>query len=424
MTEAMPEVLPAPAVTAATAVEGSRNPFNVRGFWFWFVASVFAGSGVGIQSVTVPLFIRDRVSEGHRAPAIALALICQTLPGASLTLFGGVVADRVERRRILVRTYLVAAAVSLIYVALSGADVSVIWPVFILSAIVGSAGAFTNPARQSMMPQLLSQSQLQNGAIFGTMAFMATLQFLGPSMGGVLADGPGLTFAFGAEVAMLGAAALLFSLIATDVPVPTGKSVLRDLLEGLRYVNTNRSLLGILALGTVPGVLLIGPFQVTVVLIVDDVFHESDKFVGFFWGALGGGIVAGSIIMSMLRLKRRGLLLCSSLLMGGFFWMLYGLAPNVPLAMLAMFFAGIFGPAIFINFAVALLQENTERNMMGRVMSLYGLSFVASTPLGHAQTALQVWLWGPQSTVVVSAVLALVIGIAAMLFLKPVTRLP
>ena len=422
MTEALPEVLPAPAATS-NVVAGSRNPFNVVGFRFWWVASVFAGSGVGIQSVTVPLFIRDRVSEGHRAPAIALALICQTLPGASLTLFGGVVADRIERRRILVRTYLVAAAVSLIYVALSGADVSVIWPVFILSAIVGSAGAFTNPARQSMMPQLLSQSQLQNGAIFGTMAFMATLQFLGPSLGGVLADGPGLTFAFGAEVAMLALAAVLFSLIATDTPVPTGKSVFRDLGEGLKYVHSHPHLLGILVLGSVPGMLLIGPFQVTVVLIVNDVFHESDKFVGFFWGSLGGGIVFGSILMSMLRLRRRGLLLCSSVFFGGFFWMFYGLAPNVPLAMLALFVAGVLGPAIFINFAVALLQENTERNMMGRVMSLYGLSFVASTPIGHAQTALQVWLWGPQATVVVSAVIALSIGILAMLFLKPVTRL-
>lgn len=422
MAEVLPEVIPVP-VGAASAHGTSRNPFDVSGFRFWWLASVFAGSGVGIQSVTVPLFIRDRVSEGHRAPAIALALICQTLPGAALTLFGGVVADRVERRRILVRTYLVAAAVSLIYVALSGADVSVIWPVFILSAIVGSAGAFTNPARQSMMPQLLTLAQLQNGAIYGTMAFMATLQFLGPSLGGILADGAGLTFAFGAEVAMLGIAALLFSLIATDVPVPTGKSVFRDLGEGLKYVHVNRSLLGILALGTVPGMLLIGPFQVTVVLIVGDVFHESDKFVGFFWGSLGGGIVAGSILMSILRLHHRGFLLCGSVFLGGFFWMFYGLAPNVPLAMIAMFVAGVFGPAIFINFAVALLQENTERNMMGRVMSLYGLSFVASTPVGHAQTALQVWLWGPQAAVVVSALLAAAIGLAAMLFLKPVTRL-
>lgn len=422
MVEVAPELLPAPA--NAGEGEVSRNPFSVVGFRIWWLASVVAGSGVGIQAVTVPIFIRDRVSEDFRATAIAAALICQTLPGAALALVGGVVADRVERRRILVRTYGIAAAVSLTYVALSGADVTFIWPVFILAAVVGGAGAFTNPARQSMMPQILSISQLQNGAIFGTMAFMATLQFGGPAIGGVIADGCGLTAAFAVEVAMLGAAALLFSLIATDAPVPTGKSVFRDLIEGLRYLNHERSLLGILSLGTVPGLFLMGPFAVTVVLIVGDVFHQSDKFIGFLWASMGAGILFGSIIMSVIKLRRRGLLLCSSLFFGGLFWLLFGLSPSVELAMVSVFFAGILGPAIFINFAVALLQENTSKAMMGRVMSVYGLSFQASLPLGYAQAAGQVALWGPQTTVVVSAACAVVLGVLAMLFLKPVTRLP
>ncbi len=420
MTEAVPDVLPQ---TPPAVAGDSRNPFTVAGFRLWWIASVVAGTGVGIQAVTVPLYIRDRVSDDQRAVAIAAALICQTLPGAALALVGGVVADRVERRRILVRTYLVAAAVSLVYVALAGSEAAMIWPVFILAAIVGSAGAFTNPARQSMVPQIVRQSQLQNAAIFGTMAFMATLQFGGPAIGGILADGPGLSVAFAVEVAALALAAVLFSRIATDPPAPTGKSVFRDLVEGLRYVRHNSSLLGILLLGTVPGMLLMGPFMVTMVLIVQDVYGASDKFVGFLVGSMGAGILIGSLLMSVLKLKRRGLLLCFSLLGGGVFWFLYGFAPNVWVAMGLVVIAGILGPAIFINFAVALLQENSERAMMGRVMSIYGLSFSASTPIGYAQAAGQVALWGPQTTVIVSAGIVMVLGVLAMLFLRPVTRL-
>lgn len=420
MTEAVPDVLPQ---TPPAVAGDSRNPFTVAGFRLWWIASVVAGTGVGIQAVTVPLYIRDRVSDDQRAVAIAAALICQTLPGAALALVGGVVADRVERRRILVRTYLVAAAVSLVYVALAGSEAAMIWPVFILAAIVGSAGAFTNPARQSMVPQIVRQSQLQNAAIFGTMAFMATLQFGGPAIGGILADGPGLSVAFAVEVAALALAAVLFSRIATDPPAPTGKSVFRDLVEGLRYVRHNSSLLGILLLGTVPGMLLMGPFMVTMVLIVQDVYGASDKFVGFLVGSMGAGILIGSLLMSVLKLKRRGLLLCFSLLGGGLFWFLYGFAPNVWVAMGLVVIAGILGPAIFINFAVALLQENSERAMMGRVMSIYGLSFSASTPIGYAQAAGQVALWGPQTTVIVSAGIVMVLGVLAMLFLRPVTRL-
>ena len=421
MTEAAPEAIPIPIAEVASGE--SRNPFAVMGFRVWWAASVVAGLGVGIQAVTVPLYIRDRVSEDQRATAIAAALICQTLPAAGLALVGGVVADRTERRRILVRTYLVAAAVSLVYVALAGADAQVIWPVFILAAVVGSAGAFTNPARQSMMPQILKPSQIQNGAIFGTMAFMATLQFGGPALGGILADGPGLTAAFAVEVAMLALAALLFSLIATDRPVPTGKSVGHDLKAGLRYVTKNRSLLGILALGTAPGFFFMGPFMVTLVLIVEDVYAASDRYVGFLIGSLGAGILVGSIVMSMVRSNRRGLLLCASLIGGGVFVGLYGLASNIYVGMALVFIAGILGPAIFINFAVALLQENSEQAMMGRVMSVYGLSFQASTPLGYAMAAVAVSLVGPQPTVFIGGCCLVAIGIAAVLFLRPVTKL-
>jgi MFS family permease len=423
MSEFAPEGMPAAAADEVPAAGESRNPFSVFGYRVWWAASIVAGTGVGIQSVTVPLFIRDRVAHDHYAALAAAALICQTIPGAVFALIGGVVADRVERRRILVRTYGVAASVSLAYVALSGADVNVIWPVFILAAIVGSAGAFTNPARQSMMPQILSTSQLQNGAIFGTMAFMATLQFGGPALGGVVSDRVGLTSAFALEVITLALAALLFSIIATDPPIPTGKSVFRDLAQGLRYVKDDPSLLGILALGTVPGMLLMGPFMVTLVLIVQDVYHESDTFVGLLVGSMGAGILIGSLLISMVRIQRRGMLLCFSLLGGGIFWFLYGFAPNIWMAMGLVVVAGVLGPAIFINFAVALLQENSERAMMGRVMSIYGLSFSASTPIGYAQAAGQVSLWGPQNTVIVSAAIVVVLGVLAMAFLKPVTRL-
>lgn len=402
----------------------SRNPFSVAGYRIWWVASIVAGTGVGVQTVTVPLFIRDRVSDDSRASAIALALICQTIPGALLALVGGVIADRVERRRILVRTYAVAGAISLVYVALAGADVDAIWPVFILSAIVGGAGAFTNPARQSMMPQILQQSQLQNGAIFGTMAFMATVQFGGPALGGLVADGWGLTAGFAFEVAALTLAALLFWTVAADAPAPSGRSVLHDLKEGLAYVRNQPALMGILALGTVPGMLLMGPFTVTNVLMVEDVYKESDKYVGFLFGAMGAGILVGSIVMTIVKVHHRGLLLCGSLFGGGIFWVLYPIVPNVWLALACIFVAGILGPAIFINFAVALLQENSDRAMMGRVMSIYGLSFMASTPIGYALAAGQVALWGPRLTLGVSAGVAVVLGLLAMAFLRPVTRLP
>ncbi len=401
----------------------TRNPFASPGYRYWWLASIVAGTGVGIQTVTVPLFIRDRVADDHRAIAIAAALICQTLPGAILALIGGVVADRTERRRILVRTYSLAAAVSLVYVGLSGFEAAVVWPVFLLSGVVGGAGAFTNPARQSMMPQILAASQLQNGVILGTMAFMATLQFGGPTIGGLLADGPGLTVAFAMEVAALLVAALIFGRVATDLPAPTGRGIGGDLADGLRYIRRSPGLLGVLLLGAVPGMFLMGPFSVTIVLVVQDVFHASDKFVGILWGCFGGGIVLGSMLLTVVRTRRRGWLLCVSVLLGGVLATIYGAGSSLPLAMVTLVVFGITGPAVFINFGVALLQEHVSREMMGRVMSMWGLVFSASTPVGYLQAGLVANAFGPQATVVSSGIIAAVIGLLATLLLRPVHRL-
>jgi hypothetical protein len=233
----------------------------------------------------------------------------------------------------------------------------------------------------------------------------------------------GLPVAFGIEVAMLASAAVLFGRIASDRPEATGRSVRADLVEGVRYVRGHRTLLGILALTTVPGLLIMGPFAVTVVLMVQDEFGAPDRWVGFLWGAFGAGIVAGSLLLSVVRVQRRGLLLVSSLILGPTFVLGYALAPGGDVALGFLFFAGLTGPAIFINFAVALLQEYAERGMMGRVMSMYGLAFTASVPLGYLQAGIQASLWGPRATLVASLLACVGLGGIAMAFLRPVTRL-
>jgi predicted MFS family arabinose efflux permease len=251
---------------------------------------------------------------------------------------------------------------------------------------------------------------------------MATLQFLGPTVGGILADLQGLTSAFALEVVLLAAAAFLFSRIATDRPVPTGKSPFADLKDGLRYGLGQPHIRGLLFLGTIPGIFLMGPFAVTVVIMVEDVFVASDRYVGILWGCFGAGIFLGSVILSIRQVRRRGWFLCFSVLAGGVFFVLYGLSGSLPLAMAVLLIWG-FCPALFINFAVALLQETTEPQKMGRVMSMYGLAFSASVPIGYAQAGAVTSIWGPQATIIASGTICALIGLGCTFFLTPVRRL-
>ncbi len=408
--------------TGTEGEDSGRNPFRSRDFTRWWLASLVAGTGVGIQAVTVPIFIRDRVDLEVRALAISAALIAQTAPAAAVALVGGTIADRVERRQILVRTFAVAALVSLAYVFLSAMEVESIWPVFPLAAAVGCAGAFTNPARQSMLPQLVGRSQLQNGVIFGTMGYMAALQFLGPTVGGLLTDYRGLTVAFGAEVGLLILAAAFFAGIRTDQPTLTGRDVLGDLVDGLRYVRSEPTISSLLLLGAIPGVFFIGPFAVTVPLVVPDIFQATDKWVGILWGCFGSGVFLGSILLTIRPFPRRGYAICASNLAGGLVLVAYGSSRSLPLSATLLVAWGM-GASVFINYVVALIQENTEARMMGRVMSMYSLVFFASMPIGYGQAGLLTSRFDASTTLVANGVAAAAIGLLSLLFLRPVHRL-
>jgi MFS family permease len=403
-------------------VMSTRNPFVSQRFTRWWLATMVAGTGIGIQTVTVPLFIRGRVALDARAIAIAGALIAQTLPGALLTLLGGAIADRVERRRILVRTYSIVALTSIAYVVLAVTDFRLVWPVYLLAAVVGSAFAFTNPARQSMLRLLVTPEQLQNGVILGTTGYMATFQFLGPSIGGLVADAAGLVPAFALEVVLLAAAAATFGTIGTDVPTPSGRSILGDLMDGLRYVRSDPAILSLLLLSTTIGLFFIGPFGVTVAILVPDVLHASDKWVGLLTGCFGGGVLIGSMLLTLLKLPRRGIAVGATTLVGGFLSIAYGLSSVLWVSALLQFVSGL-NAAVFVNYAIALLQERSDPSRIGRVMSMYSLAFFASMPIGYAQAGLVTDRFGPQTTLVESGVLAALVGLVCLIWLKPVRNL-
>ena len=159
---------------------------------------------------------------------------------------------------------------------------------------------------------------------------MATLQFLGPTIGGLVADARGLAPAFAVEVALLALAAALFARIRTPAPTPTGRTVLGDLADGVRYVLGDPTLRSLILLATIPGVLFIGPFAVTVALVVPDVLHASDKWVGLLGGRFGAGVFAGSVLLTLRPLPRRGLAVCLANLAGGLVLVAYGGATRRP----------------------------------------------------------------------------------------------
>lgn len=407
---------------AAAEAEGPRNPLSSGDYRAWLTATVAMALGVGLQIVTVPLFIRDRVGEDELAPVIAGALIIQTLPGVFLTLLGGVVADRMEPRLLLFRATAVAATVAAVYIVLSAAGVTVVWPVFALSAVIGAVAAFEQPARQGVLPQLVTRPQLQNAVILGNVGFMAAGQFVAPSLGGFVGGDVGLTAAFALEAGLLAVGALLYLRIGHYPPrIAARRDFRSELAEGLRYARASRNIMGLLALAAMPGIFYAGPLTVNMLPMVEQVLEVHDRWLGILFGAFGAGVIVSSVLMTLRPLPRRGLMLALSPVVGGPLLTLFGLSENPWWAVGALLAIGP-AAAVFGNLSLALLQEHTEEALMGRVMGLYALMFVASSPIGYAIMLVVTPLVGPQASIIGSALAGSVIGLALLIWL-PVRKL-
>ncbi len=339
-----------------------------------------------------------------------------------LTLLGGVIADRMEPRLLLFRATAVAATVSAVYIVLSAAEVTIVWPVFALSAAVGAVAAFEQPARQGVLPQMVTRPQLQNAVILGNVGFLAAGQFAGPGLGGLVGGDVGLTAAFALETGLLALGAVLFLTLGRYEPrAPEQHDIRSDLAEGLRYVRRSRNIIGLLVLAAMPGIFYAGPLTVNMLLIVEDVLELEDRWVGILFGTFGAGMIVSSALMTLRPLPRRGLLLALSPIVGAPLLVVFGLSETPWLTVAALL---AIGPpaAIFTNLSLALLQERTEEAVMGRVMGVYALMFVLSSPIGFAQTGLVTSLVGPQASIVASAIAGGVAGIALLIWL-PVRKL-
>jgi predicted MFS family arabinose efflux permease len=193
-------------------------------------------------------------------------------------------------------------------------------------------------------------------------------------------------------------------------------------MDGLRYVRSEPAILSLLLLTTTIGLFFIGPFGVTVAILVPDVLHAGDKWVGLLTGCFGGGVLIGSMLLTLKRLPRRGIAVGATTLVGGFLSIAYGLSTVLWVSAVLQVVSGL-NAAVFANYAVALLQERADPSRLGRVMSMYSLAFFASMPIGYAQAGLVTDRFGPQATLIESGVLAALVGLVCLIWLKPVRSL-
>ena len=350
---------------------------NFRLYWFGQLVSLV---GTWMQSVAQGWLMHTLT-----ASAFMLGLLgfVQFIPVLPLALLAGVVADRVDKRRMLMVTQsLLLLQATMIATVVSAGTVKP-WMILALAFVYGCANTFDMPARQSFVIEMVGREDLANGIALNSAAFNAA-RIVGPAVAGLLLAGIGEAGCFWLNA--LSFLAVIGGLAAMRMPpreprahdAASMRSTLRD---GVRYAwrtEPIRNLLVLLALCAGLG------FQVNVLLPVyaRDVLHAGPGTYGLLLSAFGAGSLAAAARMTLLHDRwalRRHLLL--GLTLGGFGMIGFAWIRWLP-GMLTMGALSGFGLILYISSTNTLIQMSTADHFRGRIMSLYTLMFVGTAPFG------------------------------------------
>jgi len=323
---------------------------------------------------------------------LGLVALAQALPMGLLSLVGGAVADRWDKRKILVVVQASLAVLALITAILVHLDVIVVWHLVVIGLLQGSSFSFSAPARQAVIPSLVSDDDLPN-AIAMNSTGLNFMRVIGPAIAGVLmAIHPAL--AFDAIAVLYVAAALMLLRLPKEIKATERrKSPVQDMLDGFRYVRRNVAVRTLLILAFIP-IMLGMPFQQFLPVFQKDVLHVDELALGIMYMAVGIGSLAGSLAVARVSDSPR---LPMLQIVAGFVFGVgllgFALSPVYAVALGCLVLVGAASQG-YMTMNSVLLMTNTEHQYFGRVMSIYLITFsampLAVLPMGFLIDAIGV----------------------------------
>jgi MFS family permease len=314
------------------------------------------------------------------ATTLGVIVALQTLPVLLLGPYGGVVADRIDKRRLMVSLQIAMGVQALILGLLTVTHSVHLWEIGVLAALLGLNNAFENPARQSFMLELVGSESLRNAVTLNSV-LVNVARVIGPAVAGVLiatvGEGPCFLLNAASFVPVVTSLVTL-DRAAIDPSPPSGREP-GQLREGLRYVRRTPELGVPLAMMALAGALAY-EFQVTLPVMARQGLHVGATGFGFMTSAMGvGAVVGGLFVATKGRTGLPTLVLAASAF--GVVLLLASVAPSLPTELVALAFAG--GASIsFMSTGNSTLQLSAAPSMRGRVMALWFVAFQGSTPIG------------------------------------------
>jgi len=311
----------------------------------------------------------------------------QLFPCLLFGLFGGVVADRVNRKKLLIVTQVAMMLIAIGFAAVVYLDVAEPWVLLLLSLAQGIAIAFNMPAWQVLTPRLVPRADLVAAITLQGISFNVA-RAIGPSLGGVIMGATNATALFAINAAsFIGVMIAVLRTPDAPAPVSDGKGlwdlqkVWSDTKEAIRFVFLSRGPRAAFLASVVFG-LLATPVLRFLPLFVKNVYGLQEKTFGIMTGIMGAGAVTGGLLLRKVpKWYPKHHLIPLSVTMGGLWILLFAIEDNAYVAGVFMFFVGVFWMWSF-NTSMAAMQLLVEDSMRGRVMSVLNTAALGLMPLG------------------------------------------
>jgi MFS family permease len=328
-----------------------------------------------------------------------------SLPMALFSLLGGVVADRVNKRRVLLVTQSAMMLLAFVLAGLTGAGWIRAWQVAVLAAFSGTTMAFDMPARQAFVVEMVGREDLMNAIALNSSIFNSA-RIIGPALAGILVArlGPAWCFFVNGLSFLAVIVGLLLMRFQPQAARTRVRGIVADSLEGLRYVRTNRMVLGLSALLAVFSIFG-WSYNVLMPIFARDILRAGAQGLGLLMTSSGIGALVGALLVASLGGYPRR----ERILFGGGFLLSaaaagFAFSRMLHLSMAILAVAGLGGVAV-MSVANTLIQMSVPDHMRGRVMGVWALVNAGSAPLGSFQAGtLAQYLTAPVAVVIGAAI--------------------
>ena len=391
---------------------------TVRNYRLYFFGQVLSNAGTWMQRVAQDWLVLDL--SGSSGVALGITTGLQFLPYLLFSLWGGSLADRFDRRRLLILTQGLMGGLAIVLGVIAIKGFATVELVYVLAFLLGCAAAIDNPARQAFVNEIVGPDSLHNAISLNSASFNLA-RLAGPALAGVLVAliGSGWVFIVNGATFAVTICALVLMRTTELFPQVRERGTVR-MVEGLRYVRERRDI--ILVLTLLFGVATFGlNYQLTMALMARLQFHLGAAEFGLMSTALAAGALVGSLLAA--RRQRATLrLVVGSALTFGVVEVAVGFSPTYAVMLAVLPVAGIMAMT-FTTSAQSYLQARSDSWVRGRVMGIFTLVFFGGTPLGAPVIGWSADAFGPRSGLIGGGLLtALWTLVAALLYARTTRR--